>query len=263
MSFTADLLALPEVPTGLHAGTVVESVTVRGARIMDADALADATRRAYHDLRRRLADRGGRHVLRMWNYVPDLLAPTNRRPGENRYMAFNIGRHAAMREWFAGDIAPHAPAATGVGHPGDDLVIHALAAPYAGVAVQNPKQVAPTDYSARYGTRPPCFARATRVGRVLLVSGTAAITGEDSVAPDDLARQVDLTLAHLANLAAGLEKYRSLRAYVPREGDAAFVAAALAGRVPGVGRVTPIVVDLCRPELMVEIEGVAEESEPS
>jgi enamine deaminase RidA (YjgF/YER057c/UK114 family) len=176
-------------------------------------------------------------------------------------MAFNVGRYAAMSEWFHDGLARHAPAATGVGNPGDDLVIHGLAAPYAGQGVQNPRQTAPTDYSARYGPRPPCFARATRVGHVLLVSGTAAITGEDSVAPDDLSRQLDLTLDHLAALAGGLANYRSLRAYVPRQADATPVSATLATRVPGIGRVTPIVTDLCRPELLVEIEGVAEESE--
>ena len=237
------------------------SVTVPGAREMDADSLIDATSAAYHDLRRKLADAGGKHVLRMWNYVPALLAPTGRRPGENRYMAFNVGRHAAMREWFAGDLASHAPAATGVGNPGDDLVIHALAAPYAGTAVQNPRQTAPTDYSSRYGPRPPCFARATRVGRVLLVSGTAAITGEDSVAPDDLARQLSLTFDHLDALGGGVRNYRSLRAYVRRPGDAAVVAEGLAELFINATPVAPIVTDLCRPELLVEIEGVAEESE--
>ena len=263
MSFAAELLAPPPVPPGLPTGAVVASVSVASARAMDADTLADATRGAYHALRRKLADAGGTYMLRMWNYVPALLAPTGRRADQNRYMAFNVGRYAAMSEWFAGDLAPHAPAATGVGNPGDDLVIHALAAPCTGTAVQNPRQVAPTDYSARYGHRPPCFARATRVGRVLLVSGTAAITGEDSVAEDDLPSQLQITLAHLGRLAGGLDQYVSLRAYVPRAADAAFVADVLAERSPGVGRVTPIVADLCRPELLVEIEGVAEESGPA
>lgn len=250
-------LTPPALPHGLPAGAVVVSVIVPAARETDADTLKRLTRDAYHDLRRRLLAAGRTHLVRVWNYVPAILTPTG--PAANRYMAFNAGRYSAMRDWFGDDLAALAPAGTGVGHPGDELILHGLATPVAGVAVQNPRQTPPIDYSARYGPRPPCFARATRVGRVLLVSGTAAITGEDTVDPDDLPRQLDLTLHHLTAMAGDLSAYRSLRAYVPRAEDAAIVQQRLADATPGVGPVTPIVTDLCRPELRVEIEGVAEE----
>ncbi|HEX8324545.1 MAG TPA: hypothetical protein VF595_11620 [Tepidisphaeraceae bacterium] len=251
----------PALPPGLPAGTVVVSAVVPGARSLDADGLTRATLDAYRTLRGKLHSAGDVYLIRVWNYVPALLTPTG--PNTDRYMAFNAGRYSAMSEWFGpGRLAALAPAGTGVGHPGDDLVVHAWAAPTPGVAVQNPRQTPPVDYSARYGPRPPCFARATRVGRLLLVSGTAAITGEDTVAPGDLPAQLDVTLSHLRALAGDLSAYRSLRAYVPMPTDVAAVRDTLAARVPGVGWIEPIVTDLCRPELRVEIEGIAEENKP-
>ena len=225
---------------------------------MDAANLTHATREAYLDLHSRLRASRTMHIVRLWNFIPALLEATG--PDMNRYMAFNAGRYAAMREWYGDALAAHAPAGTGVGSPGDDLVIHALGCPTPGTAVQNPRQTPPVDYSPRYGPRPPCFARATRVGRCLLVSGTAAITGEDTVAPDDLARQLTLTLDHLLALVGSLAAYRTLRAYVPRAADLLEVKETLEAHFsPGIV-VQFVVTDLCRPELRVEIEGVADDS---
>lgn len=259
MSFDA-LTTPPVFPADWLPGATVITTHVAGARHLSAAAFADATLQAYRSLRDTLQSAGDRHVVRIWNYIPALLADAG--DGTNRYMAFNAGRFAAMCEWFGDDaLAARAPAGTGVGNPGDDLVIHVLTTPTEGTAVQNPRQTPAMHYSARYGPRPPCFARATRVGRVLLVSGTAAITGEDTVAPNELSKQLDLTLSHLATLANGLGRYRALRAYVPHADDAAAVRDRLNADVPHAA-VTVHVTDLCRPELRVEIEGVAIEGEP-
>src|SRR5207245_413528 len=69
------------------------------------------------------------------------------------------------RSWFgsAEAIRRRVPAASGVGHGGEDLVLHALAVAEAGQAVDNPNQVPAYHYSTRYGPVPPCFAQATRV----------------------------------------------------------------------------------------------------
>ena len=95
--------------------------------------------------------------------------------------------------------------ASGVGHDGQDLVIHCLAADRPGRAVDNPRQIAPYRYSSRYGRLPPCFARATVVhpadrSSLVLVGGTASIVGEASVHLGDLKRQTEETLVNLAVL---------------------------------------------------------------
>jgi len=120
---------------------------------------------------------------------------------------------------------------------------------------------------------PPCFARGTVAegtdGRVLLVGGTASVRGEESVhgsgAPDDLEAQIRETLANISSLIetglgnAGppLERLTEVRVYHlgPRERK---TSAAMLGEVlRTMAKVEFVRADICRPELLVEIEGVA------
>lgn len=258
---TRSLVTAPAVPdiSSMIAGARVVSVEVANARALDEHALHVRTLEAYRELARTVAATGGGAVVRMWNFIPDLLAVT--RPGRDRYMAFNEGRFEAMCEWFGGeaDLLTRAPAASGVGTSSDDLTVAALVAPTAGVSIQNPRQSPAVHYSRRFGPRPPCFARATRCGNVLLVSGTAAITGEDSDT-GSLEVQFDVTLANLRALLGSdsLRTFRHVRAYFPVAKDADQVERRMKATFSIDAEL--INVPLCRSELLVEIEGVAGES---
>jgi chorismate lyase/3-hydroxybenzoate synthase len=95
-----------------------------------------------------------------------------------------------------------------VGTAGSALEIHVLLAAAEGETVENPLQFPAYRYSQRYGKRPPCFSRAMRVefpSPCLLVSGTAAIRGEDTRYAGSPLRQFLLTLE---NLRALLESVR-------------------------------------------------------
>jgi chorismate lyase/3-hydroxybenzoate synthase len=228
---------------------------VPGALALDLDGLRGAAERAYRALDALVRERE-LTPLRMWNYVP---AIRTREPGGvSRYEAFNQGRHAVVTDW------PRLPAASAVGHHGADLEIHVLAGPEAGVAVENPRQVPAYRYSHRYGPRPPCFARALRVtsrgaSGPALVSGTASIVGEDSRHEGELAPQLAETFANLESLASALPiaRWRELRVYVVRPDDAAKVARRVRRAFPGLAALEVCHADLCRPELLVEIEGLA------
>ena len=134
--------------------------------------------------------------------------------------------------------------------------------------VENPRQIPAWRYSSRFGPRPPCFARATIAeldgAHVLLIGGTASIVGETSVHEDDVRRQTAESLRNLAALVetaegpsgdAGrtLDRLESVRVYVRRPEDAAVVAEMVAALGPDVELV---IADICRPELLVEIEAV-------
>ena len=82
-------------------------------------------------------------------------------------MVFNGGRFAACEHWHGSpnDFDHTLASASGVGVLGRALAIHCLAADDAGEPVENPRQVPAYKYSRRYGPRPPCFARATRLTR--------------------------------------------------------------------------------------------------
>ena len=238
------------------------TLAVPDARGLGGPAMRAATRDLYRDLLQRAADAGHPHVVRIWNHVPGIHESLGEE--RDRYRVFNAGRFDALCEAFGGrgGLAEFTPAATAVGHDGRDLVVHALATATPGRAVENPDQVPAYRYSARYGRLPPCFARATVVERphsAVLVAGTAAISGEISCHAGSVGDQLDLTLANLRRLLAAsggegdLRRFRHVRVYAPAGVDLPDVAAEFPN-----ARVSRRVAELCRAELLVEIEGVAE-----
>lgn len=250
------------------------SVRTRSAHGLAEPDFSDAVTSAYRAIFSALHG-GGLWPVRFWNHIPGLHDRMG--PGLDRYMAFNAGRFAAMQEWFGGVGRVRAGVATasGIGHTGDDFVVHCLAAGAAGTSVENPRQVPAYLYSKRFGPTPPCFARATitTLGgqRVLLVAGTASIRGEESVHIGDLAAQVQETLTNLRAVIAAaqgldagtpqpgqLDRLREVRVYHPRPEDAGTLAGLLSGVFAGAPEVQVMRADLCRGELLVEIEGVAD-----
>ena len=251
---------------------------------LDADALEAAVTAAYLRIARRLRE-ASRHPVRFWNFLPDIHARMEQAElgraenGLDRYMVFNAGRFAAFQQWFGAAAAfdRRVPTASAVGVDAGcwrTITIHALAACEGGAPVENPRQIPAYSYSRRYGPLPPCFARATRIdsgaGARLLIGGTASIVGEESQHERDARRQTIETIENLARLVAharhvaGLDPLddpltavTDLRVYIVRDADAAIVCEELAARLPATARLEPARANLCRRELLVEIEGVA------
>jgi hypothetical protein len=239
--------------------------TIRGARGLAPERLrqgvADLYARAGEALRRTRAS----HLVRAWNFIPGIHEPMG--AGLTRYFVFNQGRFDAFTRWLGGAAAFDAglPTATGIGHDGADLVLHFLGSARPGRPLENPRQQPAYRYSARHGPRPPCFARATRValplGGALLVGGTAAVRGEESMHAGALAAQVDETLLNLGALlgAAGapsLHAFTHVRVYYLRPEDRRALDG-LASRFHAACDLEFVRADICRRELLVEIEGLA------
>jgi enamine deaminase RidA (YjgF/YER057c/UK114 family) len=248
----------------------IERFTLLSAAIGDptdlsADDLADAVARVYRSVGHEL-ERQRRHAVRLWNFVPDIQG----RVGEgDRYMAFNVGRFAAYSD-LLGDVAAFAsslPTSSAVGVTGNALWIYVLAADQGGVHFENPRQIPPYQYSRRYGPRPPCFARATQLESMLFIGGTASILGEETRHEGDIEGQTRETFANIAVLISratgsssqrALEWLRCLRVHVLDARDAAVVRTYVDDVAPQVADVEFVQAPLCRPELLVEIEGLAE-----
>jgi chorismate lyase/3-hydroxybenzoate synthase len=131
--------------------------------------------------------------------------------------------------------------------------------------VENPRQVSAWRYPRQYGPNAPAFARGMRSPSLppqLHVSGTAAVVGHASQHDEDLAAQIAETFAnldslfHSAGTHGGFGAHGLVKAYLRHADAAGAVADALARRMaPG----TPILLlegDICRRELLVEIDGV-------
>ncbi|HTL30924.1 MAG TPA: hypothetical protein VL282_16960 [Tepidisphaeraceae bacterium] len=260
-----------------RAGFALVSVRVPDAVDLTASSLENETVVAYETIADQLREDDW-HPVRFWNHVPHINEPMG--DGRDRYMTFNAGRFRAFVNWYgsAHEFDRLVATASGIGHRGRDLVVHCLAMQQPGKAVDNPRQVAPYHYSRRFGPLPPAFARATVLkaaddlpGRIL-VGGTASVRGEDSVHVADLSQQLDETFENLAALVRAadghmngerpsrsslLARYRDLRAYVPDESNFDAVASAISAAFPSLQRLELLRAELCRSELLVEIEGVA------
>ena len=205
------------------------------------------------------------HLLRIWNYFDAITLGEG--DGE-RYRQFCVGRVQGL-----GDVDTRTlPAATAIGSRDGRRVLQVywLAAREPGLPLENPRQVSAYRYPREYGPQSPTFARALLppTPRVpLLLSGTASIVGHASQHADSLRAQLDETLTNLDSLLGAareraptlsphLDGTSRLKVYVRDATDADAVAAQLEARL---GTRVPWLMlhaDVCRRELLVEIEGM-------
>ena len=225
-----------------------------------ADDIAAAAEHAYRDLIQAICASKTPHVLRLWNYFDAI----NLGDGDGeRYRRFCVGRVRGMDGFWRDAF----PAATAIGRRDGvrALQVYALAARSAGVPVENPRQVNAWLYPREFGPTAPTFARgmATPAGQ-LLISGTAAVVGSASRHEDDVAAQLDETLMNIASLigtaSSGATKKPGagslLKVYVRDPTDAALIASKLRGTLGELEGLLILNGDICRRELLVEIDGV-------
>lgn len=223
------------------------------------DTLADTSRQAYLDLFRAIRERGFPYPIRIWNYFSRIHGNED---GLERYQSFCIGRGLALDE--LGVTEESMPAATAIGTRAAGLFVYLIAARSPGQSIENPRQTSAYRYPEQYSPESPAFARATRIetaqGPQLLLSGTASITGHESRHIGDCVAQTREILANLDALrvTAGndLPPPVWLRVYLRQPEDLPEVAGILSGHYPHTPAVHWILGDVCRHELLIEIEGV-------
>ncbi len=206
---------------------------------------------------------GYHHILRVWNYFPHITAADG---AFDRYRHFNLGRHQAFVDH---DRAVRmAPAACAVGSRSGPLTILFLASRTDGIPIENPRQISAYHYPERYGPRSPTFSRALLAGRdgdaQLFISGTASIVGHESLHRDDPVGQVEEAMANVHALLAearkkGLARDRRLvlKTYLRDANSLSLVRDGILRAIAPEDRVVFLQGDLCREELLLEIEGVS------
>jgi enamine deaminase RidA (YjgF/YER057c/UK114 family) len=274
---------IPYVVLSGPGGREVLTGGLAGGRSRDlADRTASAFAQASSILNReglRFAD-----VVRQWNFVEDITGRAAPGPrGRQNYQIFNDIR--AMAYDRVG-LKAGFPAATGIGASGGGFVLEFIAAAGAAAgsswAISNPRQEDAHRYSAKVlrgaaapgGTRrrTPKFERARVVvaggAATCYVSGTAAIVGEKVVHRRDVAGQTRATVENIARLVAPANlrragvpavalapRFSGVRAYVKRETDIVRVEPLVRAAFPG-APVLLVQADICREDLLVEIEGM-------
>lgn len=223
--------------------------------------IAPAAKAAYQALERFMETSPHPHLLRVWNYFDDINGGT----GDNeRYKQFCAGRAAGL------SVQPRTsfPAATAIGRRDGQrtLQVYWLAGRDPGMALENPRQVSAYRYPRQYGAAAPRFSRAMLVSeRLVMISGTASIVGHASHHPGNLEAQFDETLRNLnsivqraASLAPALSprlgETSLLKIYLRRAGDADAVEALIRDRVPAATRYLILEADICRSDLLIELD---------
>jgi enamine deaminase RidA (YjgF/YER057c/UK114 family) len=244
--------------------SIAESALAAAAASRGSTSLHEATLSAYREMLAALQAARYPHLVRVWNYLGQINTETH---GLERYRQFNSARALAFAA--SGHEGPgYVPAACALGtRTADQLVLYFLASRARPLFIENPRQVSAYHYPRDYGPRSPLFARAavlrTERGATLFISGTASIVGHRTVHAGDAAAQTRETLTNIqaviaeANLRqrerftlAGL----TLKVYVRRAADLPVIQRELRPLLGPAARVIYLEADICRQDLLVEIE---------
>jgi len=242
--------------------TAETSELIFGSASLEVDDPEAAARSFYLSLFDLLEERGFPNLLRIWNIVPRI---GEDRGGIDRYMHFCRGRALAFEERHGRGFEGLLPAASAVGSDRDPFVVWFVASKAAGLPIENPRQMSAFKYPERFGPKPPSFARATlapeKLGSDLLLSGTASILGCESVHLDDRSAQLAETMENIRALLGKHGKIdsnhlRQLKVFVRDRPDTAGIRSALSSLSESGTQLMFLRADICRPELLLEIEGI-------
>ena len=243
-----------------------------GGRVHHDENYAVATEDMYLQALALIEHMGYPTIARMWNIVGGITKPVD--TGTTRYSEFCQARARAFEQ--RGLTTADMPAATGIGGHDDHTVVYLLATRSGSIVrLENPRQVPAYEYPDQYGIQPPSFARATYVRSPagpgdLFISGTASIVGHETVHLDDTEMQTRTTVDNIAALvstenlrAHGVDAELSLRdldcvkVYVKHRHDLDTVRRICAAALGPDTQVVYTIADVCREDLLVEIEGFA------
>lgn len=232
------------------------------------DKFRACTYEVYKELMRAARTTGHRRLVRIWNYFGEINAGDG---DDEKYRQFSIGRAQVFEELGIQD--EMVPAGTAIGSVRESaFTVIALVSKHHFQNVENPRQVSAFRYPPVYGPKSPKFSRAGCVSvadqRLFLISGTAAIVGHESVHAGDVGLQTEETLNNLQGLCDAISAIASpgvqltlddeavLRVYMRNSNDLEVVAAKLQKPLGAAGRnIAFLNADICRRELMVEIDG--------
>ncbi|BAN26810.1 FkbO/Hyg5 family chorismatase [Caballeronia insecticola] len=232
-----------------------------------ADRYTEAVYKTYADAFALVSDLQFPKIFRMWNFIPHINGENP--DGLEVYRDFCRGRAMAFDEQYASTAGM--PSATGIGTWGDGVGFYFLACHERAVThIENARQTPAYRYPQRYGPRSPSFARATYMRDTLYVSGTASIIGHETVHEGQLAKQWHVATGNIAYLCGAenleaqgvadgfaLHDLDQIKVYYRRAADLPAVQALARDTFHPDAQVRFLHVDICRADLLVEIEGIA------
>jgi chorismatase len=237
----------------------------------------EGTQRVVSEARRELAqaDVDFRTIVRTWYYVGGI---HEKDAGGLRYDCFNQARNEQYQDCWP-DRA-ESPASTGIGMRTRRVAMETLALRWNGSScgvtfIDNPLQTRPSEYDISAApVRKPSFSRGAAIvfpdSLLVIISGTASIRKSVVIFPGDLEAQTRATVENIATLMGGenlkgnyglpagatLGDLRCLRVYLKKPEYLPVVREYCRRNLPEMPT-TYLVAEVCRPECLLEIEGMA------
>lgn len=205
-------------------------------------------------------DFGYSHLIRVWNVIPDI---NSFYEGIENYQHFCSGRLKAFRQWNLIDTC--FPAASAIGGRSQLLYCSFLFSKEPSLKVSNTLQEEAYRYPVAYGPTAPSFSRAAVHKNKIYVSGTAAIRGHQSQFPGNVLAQLDMTFENIQNVLRNGEQKSGhafhisemdLRVFLKNKNDLNQVQDRINKLFHPKKNVQFLEADICRKELLIEIEGV-------
>ena len=233
---------------------------------IEGTSLEDICYSIYKTLFKYSFELGYPHLLRIWNYFPGI---NEEQEGLERYKRFCVGRHEAFSEIFQNPKLVM-PAGTAIGTSSGPLMVNFLSSKRMGKNIENPRQTSAYDYPSSYGPRSPSFSRATLYARdhpQLFLAGTASIIGHSSQHPDDHVSQTQETIRNVHAVVQRVEQKENLcqqytqhegvlKVYIRHPHQFVEIKAQLGEHLYGKYDMVFLKGDMCRSELLLEIEGL-------
>lgn len=225
------------------------------------------THKAYCEIYECLQSSQCKHLLRTWNFFPQITKNDSQHRLKNRYEVFCHGRLQAMHD---SDIKTKVyPAATVIGSHDHNLQIYFLASDTPGIAVENPRQTSAYHYPVEDDHSQPLFSRGllkTWGQRThFYVSGTASIVGHETLHIDDVCAQLNESINNVETLVAHAnDKHHTqlnaqddllyMKVYIRHREDVEQINQVLAARLSNTTPRALLLGDMCREDLLIEIE---------
>lgn len=222
-------------------------------------------------------------IYRQWNYIENItMVDSDKKSGNQHYQQFNNVR---TKYYSKADFKSGYPAATGIGTLAGGVIVSFYAASTDAVrllSVENPLQRAAFEYtdevligSSEYNGFHHCTPKFSRAKLVenqksvqIYISGTAAIRDENTVGLNDVEMQTEITVENIFQLispdtilplfpgAAKNIPIEFIRVYIKDKSYYQKVRKVCNRLLPGVSGIY-VVSDVCRDNLLVEIEALA------
>jgi enamine deaminase RidA (YjgF/YER057c/UK114 family) len=220
------------------------------------------------------------NIVRQWNYIEDI---TSNSGDSQKYQHYQVFNDIRSEYYNKSKFNNGYPSATGIGAEAFGVIINFIAISNASnvklIPVANPEQIDAHRYSQKvlvgeeYHKTSPKFERGKLVitdeGSKMYISGTAAIVGEDTLFPGDVKKQTMVTVNNIKQLVKNGQilqskdtqldrnRYTYIRAYVKYKKDLDIVMEICEKHFTS-ECFQFLVSDICRDDLLVEIEGLIE-----